>query len=171
MSRTKMVCLMAAAIALTSASFRAGAGEDEAGETPEQMKMKARTTMPAAADMDAAVTLDAMLAKKTPDGLSSAKGATVEGHVMQVEREEDGDYHIVLAAKAGETDTNKWVIVEVPKAWQEKSPDAMGGKALRSLRGKHVRATGWLYWEPETEGPDPRGTRWELHPVTKIEVL
>lgn len=170
MSRTKICCLLAAGIALGFVTFRASAGDD-AGETPEQKAMKGRTTAPAAADMDAKVTLDAMLANGKPDAFSSKHGATVEGHVMQVEREEDGDYHIVLAANAGETDTKKWVIVEVPKAWQEKSPDTMGGKVLRGLRGKHVRATGWVYWEPETEGPDPRGTRWELHPVTKIETL
>ena len=39
---------------------------------------------------------------------------------------------------------------------------------LEKLRGKKVRATGWLYWEPDEDHPDPRGTRWELHPVTSI---
>ena len=168
MSRIKLCGLLAAAVMLATASFRADAG-DEAGETPEQLALKGRSAAPSAADMDAKFTLDAMLANSKPDAFSSKHGATVEGHVIQVEREEDGDYHIVLAANAMETDTRKWVIVEVPKAWQ-KSP-GMDAKALHALRGKHVRATGWVYWEPETEGPDPRGTRWELHPVTKIEVL
>jgi len=171
MSRIKMLCLLAAAIALVGVSFRAGAEGDEAGETPEQLALKNRAEAPKAADMDGAASVDALLAKSKPDGFSPTHGATLEGHVVQVEREEDGDYHIVLAKNAAEPDSRKWVIVEVPKSWQEKSPDTMNGKSLRALRGKHVRATGWLYWEPETEGPDPRGTRWELHPVTKIEVL
>src|SRR5205085_10679170 len=106
-----------------------------------------------------------------PDGFSNTHGVTIAGHVIQVEREEDGDYHIVLAVNAADADTRKWVIDEVWKSWQEKWPDTMSAKALHALRGKHVRATGWEFWEPETEGPDPRGTRWELHPVTKIEVL
>jgi hypothetical protein len=28
--------------------------------------------------------------------------------------------------------------------------------------------TGWLYYEPDEDQPDPRGMRWEVHPVTEI---
>jgi hypothetical protein len=39
---------------------------------------------------------------------------------------------------------------------------------LRELVGTKIQVTGWLYFEPDEEQPDPRGTRWEIHPVTAI---
>jgi hypothetical protein len=137
------------------------------GETPEQRKLRGRSTAPQTGAMDSAVTLDSMLSKNDASAFSESKGATVSGWVIQTEKEEDGDFHVVLAANKGETDTKKWVIVEVPSAWQKKSA-AMSEHALREMVGKHVQVTGWLYWEPDADQPDPRGTRWELHPVTSI---
>jgi len=96
------------------------------------------------------------------------KGATVEGYVVQLEREEDGDYHVMLAPSARETDSKKWVVVEVTPAWQKKSA-ALSGDSLRKLHGKKVKVTGWLYYEPDEEQEDPRGTRWEIHPATEIQ--
>lgn len=135
------------------------------GETAEAKKLTGRSTPPAAGQIDSSVSLDAML-KKGRTELSQDKGATIQGYVVQVEKEEDGDVHLVLAAAKGETDTKKWVIVEVtPDGQKNKGMDFDG---LEKLHGKKVRATGWLYWEPDEEQPDPRGTRWELHPVTAI---
>jgi hypothetical protein len=108
-----------------------------------------------------------LLGKKDKSGFSEQKGATVEGSVIQVEREEDGDVHLTLALAAGETDTRKWVIVEVTPAWQKRSA-GLSASALRKLQGKKIRVTGWLYYEPGDEQPDPRGTMWEIHPVTEI---
>ena len=45
------------------------------------------------------------------------------------------------------------------------------GAKLKDLRGRKVAVTGWLYYEPDAESEDPRGTRWEIHPVTSIAVL
>ena len=42
----------------------------------------------------------------------------------------------------------------------------VAGTLCATLVGKKVRVTGWLYWEPDEEQGDPRGTRWEIHPVT-----
>jgi hypothetical protein len=137
------------------------------GETPEAKKLRGRSTAPMAGQMDSAVTLDAMLSKSDASAFSQSRGATIEGWVIQTEKEEDGDFHVVLAANKGETDTKKWVIVEVPTAWQKKSV-TMSEHALRDMVGKKIKVTGWLYWEPDAEQPDPRGTRWELHPVTAI---
>ena len=120
--------------------------------------------------MDSAATLDAMLSKKDKSAFSESKGATIEGYVVQVEKEEDGDIHIVLAPTAGETDTKKWVIVEVTPAWQKKGGDYTPD-ALHKLHGQKVRVTGWLYYEPDEEMDDPRGTLWEIHPVTEIAPL
>ena len=43
-----------------------------------------------------------------------------------------------------------------------------GRRALRKLVGTKVRVTGWLYFGPDPNQPDPRGTRWEIHPVTAV---
>lgn len=144
--------------------------EKDAGESKEYKVMKERMTAPTAADIDKSINLDTLVAKNGEKDWSTSKAAAVEGYVMQVEKEEDGDYHLVLTSKAGETDTHKWVIVEVTAAWQKKNP-SLSGEKLRDLYGQKVRATGWLFYEPDPSQPDPRGTRWEIHPVTTIEII
>ena len=74
---------------------------------------------------------------------------------------------MALTPEARETDTRRWVVVEVTPAWQKQKP-SLSGEELRKLHGKKVRVTGWLYYEPDAKSPDPRGTLWELHPVTDI---
>jgi hypothetical protein len=145
-------------------------GQEDKGETPEALKLRGRTAAPAAADIDPAVTIPAMLSRGEKSAFSEAKGATIEGWVVQVEREDDGDYHVALAESPNESDTRKWVIVEVTPGWQKKN-GALAGDGLRKLNGKKVRVTGWLYYEPDADQPDPRGTRWELHPVTDVAVV
>lgn len=145
-------------------------GERDAGETKENMALKNRRTTPKDSDIDRSATLDGLLNKKEATDWSTGKAATVEGYVIQVEREEDGDRHIVLAANPNETDTTKWVIVEVTPAWTKRAA-SLSAASIRSLKGKHIRVTGWLYYEPDLSENDPRGTRWELHPVTSITVL
>jgi len=168
MQKGRFLTVVALAATLTAAGLaRAQERPGDKGETAEEKKLKGRSTAPAAGDMDGTVTLAAMLAKNDKAAFSESKGAAVEGWVVQAEREEDGDVHLVLASARGETDTRKWVIVEVTPAWQKKSP-AMSVAALRELVGKKVRVTGWLYWEPDEESGDPRGTRWEIHPVTAV---
>ncbi|MEP6994850.1 MAG: hypothetical protein ABI968_10045 [Acidobacteriota bacterium] len=137
------------------------------GESAAQHKLSSRAESPKAAEIDSAVTLDAMLAKKDKSGFSETRGAAIEGYVVQTEREEDGDYHLTLATAAGETDTRKWVLVEVTPAWQKKTA-AFSPDALRKFYGMKIHVTGWLYYEPDDDQPDPRGTRWEIHPVTEI---
>jgi hypothetical protein len=141
-------------------------GEEDKGESKAEMALKNRATAPKAADMDAKATIPALLEKQGPADWSNTKGAQLEGYVIQVETEEDGDVHMVLAAAAGEPNTQKWVITEVPAAWQKKA--GLSAKSLKGLLGKHVRVAGWLYREPDTHEVDPRGTSWELHPVTAV---
>jgi hypothetical protein len=137
------------------------------GETAEEKKLKGRSTAPATGDLDSAVTLDALLSRNDKAAFSDAKGATVEGWVVQAEKEEDGDVHLTLAPEKGGTDTRKWIIAEVTPAWQKKSA-SLNEDSLRKLVGTKVKVTGWLYYEPDPNQPDPRGTRWEIHPVTAI---
>ncbi len=138
-----------------------------AAEPPEIKALQGRTTAPKAPDIDAAVTLEGLL-KSGPADLSQSKGATVEGYVIMAEREEDGDVVLFLAAKPDETSTTNWVIVEVPPHWQGKS-STLSRKELLSLHGKKVEVTGWLFFDPD--GVDPRGTKWEIHPVTSIKAM
>jgi hypothetical protein len=159
--------LRVAAGLLFLAGTLVAAGQEDKGETAEAKKLRGRSSAPKAADVDSAVTLDAMLSKKDKSSFSESKGATVEGYVVQVEKEDDGDVHLVLAPSAGETDTKKWVIVEVTPVWQKKSGN-LTTESLRKFHGQKVRVTGWLYYEPDEKSPDPRGTRWEIHPVTEI---
>jgi hypothetical protein len=164
---TLAIVLVPLAAVLGAANARAQERPGDKGEAPEEQKLKSRATAPAAADMDGSATLDALLAKQDKSAFSESKGATIEGWVVQVEREEDGDVHLALAPEKGGTDAKKWVIVEVPVAWQKKAA-TLGEGALRKLAGTKVRVTGWLYYEPDPNQPDPRGTRWEIHPVTAI---
>ncbi len=167
-NRKRFAILASFVLALGVASgLRAGEQEGDKGETPEQKKLRSRTNAPAAADIDAGATLEALLAKQAKSAFSEKKGATIEGYVVQTEREEDGDYHLTLAAAKGETDTRKWVIVEVTPGWQKKDA-SLAPATLRKLQGSRVKVTGWLYYEPDDEQGDPRGTRWEIHPVTAV---
>ncbi len=162
-------------IAITIASLlstpsRARQDRDEKGESAQSKALKNRRMMPKAADMDKAVTLSGLLEKKDEGDWSAKKAATIEGYVVQVEKEEDGDFHIVLAEEKQENNTKKWAVVEMTPAWRAKKATYSDAR-LRGLVGKKVRVTGWLFYEPEEGQHDPRGTRWELHPVTAITVV
>jgi hypothetical protein len=145
-------------------------GGDDKGESPKSRALKNRRSPPGQNNIDKAATLKSLLDKKNETDWSSSKGAVIEGYVIQVEKEEDGDYHIALAEDKGENDTNKWVIVEVTPAWRTRKA-SLSDSRLKQLHGKKVRVTGWLFYEPDTDQVDPRGTRWELHPVTDISVI
>jgi hypothetical protein len=168
-SRLGYGCVMGMLLLGASGGVAAQSNGDK-GESKEHLALKNRRATPKDKDIDRTVTLDGLLSKKEADSWSTAKAAVVEGYVIQLEREEDGDHHLALATNSGETDTSKWVIAEVTPAWSKRLASVSRGQ-LKNLRGKHVRVTGWLYYEPDTPGEDPRGTRWEIHPVTNITIL
>jgi len=141
--------------------------EDEQGESKAALALKNRATAPKDSDMDKAVSIDSMLQAKKESDLAQTKAAKVDAFVVQVEREDDGDYHLALASAEHEPNSTKWVIAEVTPGWQKKDK-SLSGPQLKELYGKKVEVSGWLYYEPEENQPDPRGTRWEIHPVTSI---
>ncbi len=145
----------------------AAVAEEDAGESKAAMALKHRHGAPKVSDIDGAASLDALLAKTGKDDWSASKAATVEGYVITVEHEEDGDTHIALAAAAKEPDSRKWLIAEVTPQMRA-GHKAFSDKSLRKLHGQKVSVTGWLYFEPDTDSQDPRGTLWELHPVSSI---
>jgi hypothetical protein len=131
--------------------------------------LKGRTVAPKDADIDSSASISSLLAKKGQNDWSSAKGAILDGYVVMAEKDPDGDVVVFLAANAGETSTTKWVIAEVPPAWQKMNA-ALSENSVRGLLGKHVKVTGWLFYDANDQA-DPRGTRWEVHPVTQIDVV
>jgi hypothetical protein len=141
--------------------------DKDLGDQPKYAALKNRGSAPTKSQIDASVTLASLLAARDDKALSASKGATVTGYVIQAEKESDGDVHVVLADNQGETSTTKWLIVESTPAWQKRNV-ALSAARLRTLVGQRVRATGWLYFEPDVQGEDPRGTRWELHPLVSI---
>ncbi len=170
--RLKPVFLLALATALLLAGFAYGVQkrEDEKGESPKARALKNRRMAPRSTDIDKSVTLAGLLEKSSESDWATSKAAVIEGYVIQVEKEEDGDFHIVLADGPQGHDTRKWVIIEVTPAWRKRKA-SLSEARLRQLMQKRVRVTGWLFYEPEEEHADPRGTRWELHPVTDITVI
>ena len=168
-SRLGYGCVMGLLLLGASGAVAAQTEEDK-GESKANVALKNRKTTPKATDIDSAVTLDGLLSKSAADGWSNARAATIDGYVIMLEREQDGDHHLMLATNPGETDTTKWVIVEVTPAWGKRLASLSQGQ-LNNLRGKQIRVTGWLYYEPDNPSKDPRGTRWEIHPVTSITIL
>src|SRR5262245_59350597 len=91
---SKVLTLSLTAALLAAGVLGAQERPGDKGESAEQKKLRGRSDAPKPAEIDSAATLDAMLSKKDKAAFSEAKGATVEGYVVQVEREEDGDYHL-----------------------------------------------------------------------------
>jgi hypothetical protein len=145
------------------------AEEKDRGEDKEKVLLKDRSAIPAVSDIDLAASLDSLLEKTGPTAWSEKKAARIEGYVMQVEREEDGDVHVVVAPSLTDTDSKRWFIAEITTPARKRMNISLD--KIRSYRGQKVRLTGWLYHEPDVPSPDPRGTLWELHPVTSIELL
>jgi hypothetical protein len=162
-------CVIGVLLLVASGIAAAQTNSDKSGSKGD-VALKNRRATPKGTDIDGAVTLDGLLSKNEADGWSAAKAAVVDGYVIQLERETDGDHHLMLATNPGETDTRKWVIVEVTATWSKQLASLSKGQ-LNNLHGKHIRVTGWLYYEPKNPSRDPRGTRWEIHPVTSITVL
>ena len=82
------------------------------------------------------------------------------------------DYHLWIVGRQGD-DRDKAVVIEMNPRLRATHP-AWTLQNLRQLgrQGAHVRITGWIMLDPEH--PDQvgktRGTIWELHPVTRVEV-
>ena len=155
--------------------------------------LKNRFSFPSTQDIDTQVNLDIML-KKTKGGLDDHKAASVEGYITKVK--EGGvescncgatlhpfmDTHIYVN-KTPLFDAKNAVIVEVtPRLRQEMQGTADWSTAslIKLLPpGTKARITGWLFYDAEHENAAEniqsrphnwRGTCWEIHPVTGIEM-
>ncbi len=80
------------------------------------------------------------------------------------------DYHVWLVQNQGDP-KSKAIVVEVTPRVHDQRP-GWSASALSSLKGEHVRISGWLLLDqehPEQLG-QTRATLWEIHPIIHIEV-
>ena len=158
-------------------------------------RLKNRTALPRPEDFDNSVTLDALLRPGDDRGRwSEARAAVVEGYVVGVEP--GGveaancysltwrDTHLYLAA-APDAPRRRALVAEVTPRVREwaarQGRDWSEASLRRSLVGRRCRVEGWLLYDTEHDGEAEntapgralnwRATSWEIHPVTRIEVL
>lgn len=102
------------------------------------------------------------------------RGVTVTGFVTRLRRMDDGDFHVqITETPVGclGRDTTDQLITELTPGIRERRP-AYAFEALTPLCGSDVsvRISGWLLYDSPHRDDRGRGTPWEVHPVTRIEV-
>ena len=119
---------------------------------------------------------DLLAASGGDDAWHMGEGATIQGVVVGVRRggpessncnrsgAEFEDVHVALAG-AFNARPSKWVVVEITPHWRP-IPWVDPFKCV----GQTVRVTGWLVFD-RTPTDSGRGTPWEIHPVTGIELV
>lgn len=157
--------------------------------------LKNRTTTPTDADFDRRATLDALIAPGDDRARwSESRAGVVEGYVVAVERGSveaancfsftRRDVHIHVAARP-DAPLTETVVVEVTPRFADLARARGGDWSLDALRrtlvGHRCRFEGWLLFDQEhadesenTAHGNPadwRATAWELHPVTRIEII
>jgi len=158
-------------------------------------RLKNRVSLPSSQDFDGSVTLAALLQPGDDQSRwSEARAARIEGYVVSVGRAGiemancwspcRRDVHINVALRT-DAPAKEQVIVEVTphvERWAAANGLDWSAQTLeRSLVGKWVRFEGWLFYDSGhakesantfKEGSDLwRATAWEIHPVTRIEIL
>ena len=164
----------------------------------ELNKLKNRFHLPAANDFDHEVTLKKILDPGNDEKRWNAnKAAKITGYVYEVKpggietcncKTKDlaeRDTHIEILADPMHHKKMQRMIVEITPHLRElmkKSGDDWSTKNLRDkLLGRWVTFSGWLFFDEEhsnlSENTNPkrernwRATAWEIHPVTKIEIV
>jgi hypothetical protein len=150
---------------------------------------------PGPQEFDEGVSLGSLLRPGDNSGRwPESRAGRVEGYVVEVVEGgveaancysfDERDVHIHVAPRA-DAPRAEWVVVEVtPRARRRASEwggDWRAEALRRELVGRRCRFEGWLLFDrehaDESEQTAPgargnwRGTAWELHPVTRIEVL
>ena len=158
-------------------------------------RLKNRTAVPEATDFESRATLDALLQPgNDTDRWSIDRAARIQGEVIDVEyaRPEAAncfnpcgrDIHILVANRKG-AGKNEHVVVEVTPNLRalaaEQGIDWSEETLQKQLVGHWVEFEGWLFFDAghtdQSENTAPRNptnwraTAWEIHPVTKINVI
>jgi len=159
--------------------------------------LKNRFTTPTPADINASITLAAILEPgKDVKRWSAKSAAEIEGTVFDVKpggiesancgaRElADRDTHIEMVPNNQEFAASRRVIVEVtPRLRAIAATRGLdwSTEALHKLQGHRIKVQGWMFLDleylDESENTAPgkranwRATAWEIHPVTAITIL
>ena len=162
-------------------------------ERREFHRLKNRTTIPQQSDFDPQVTLSNLLHPGDDRARwSQSRAGAVEGYVSRIERARPElancyagcDTHLDLAVQPNEPLSRQLVLEVTPKMeeWAKRQGLDWSEETLqKQLLGHWVRFEGWLLFDSqhadESENISPgnsnnwRATAWELHPITKIEVI
>jgi hypothetical protein len=159
--------------------------------------LKNRSLYPKASDFDKSVTLKAMLVGgDDSERWSTQKAASITGYVRDVKpggvettncKSKDKNFrdtHIELVLDPNSYEKNRCVVVEVTPRLREQMVQKGIDWSTSMLRSKYlgrwVRVQGWMLFDFEhsnmaenTRPGNPknwRGTAWEIHPVTSIEI-
>jgi hypothetical protein len=155
----------------------------------ELHRLKNRTAFPSAADFDSHVSLSELLQPGDDHARwSEARAATVEGYVVSIAPAKPElancycgrDIHIHIGLRRDAPPREHFVIEVTPRLTP--AGDIGFIEQMRSqLIGRWVRFEGWLFFDAghteESENIAPgrsgnwRATAWEIHPVTKVQVI
>jgi len=158
-------------------------------------RLKNRTSLPQASDFDPQLTLANVLQPgRDETRWSHTRAARVEGYVVSIGR--GGielancyspcrrDIHINLALRPDAPPTEQMVLEVTP--YFERLVAAQGGdwserKLRETLLGRWCRFEGWIFFDEvhakestntfEKGSKIWRATAWEIHPITRIEVI
>ncbi len=116
-----------------------------------------------------AVALEGYLVDVVEEGMESTN-CEIDTHAWH-------DWHMWMVptpTEAANRDRLRAVVVEVTPRVRARSTNwVLSSVKALARNGDQVRIAGWLMWDPDH--PDQvgktRGTTWEIHPVTRIEVL
>lgn len=156
-------------------------------------RLKNRTALPQTSDFDDRVTLMSLVQPGEDSARwSTTRAAKIEGYVVSVAAARTelancywgSDTHIHIASRSNAPPREHVVIETTPRmeAWARSLGWDWTEAALKQqLTGRLVRFEGWLLFDTghamESENIAPgaqhnwRATAWEVHPVTKIEVV
>jgi hypothetical protein len=157
-------------------------------ERREFQQLKNRTVVPLQSDFDGRVTLATLLQPGNDQSRwANSRAAQLEGYVVSVYSGPleaancycRRDVHIMLGPRPDSLAREQVVLEVTPRMATTKEWSLE--KLQRELTGRQVRFQGWLFFDAvhagESENIAPgrannwRATAWELHPVTKIEIL
>lgn len=156
-------------------------------------RLKNRTALPQPSDFDERVTLMSLLQPGDDSTRWSAmRAGRIEGYVVSVAAARTElancycgrDTHIHIGSRPNAPPNEHVVLETTPRMedWaRSRGWDWSAETLKRELTGRLVRFEGWLLFDSshamESENIAPgrplnwRATAWEIHPVTKIEVL
>jgi hypothetical protein len=158
-------------------------------------RLKNRTAPPQPTDFDSSVTLERLLLPGEDRARwSTSRAARVEGYVVSVAAgpleftncyvPSRRDTHIHIGLRPDSPPSEQVVLETTPRMedWaRDQGWDWSAVSLYDKLLGRRVRFEGWLFFDTshagESENIAPgragnwRATAWEIHPVTKFEII